>query len=189
MANILDQTRKKIKTYLKGIYGKNYTYMVLEIDNTFIVRRGSAAVHLSVLPLNKQDCLVRAMSYVVQGAKIGPKLLEYLMRLNSRQPVGAFGLIFDDTITYGHSINGAHLDQNELRTTVATVAYVADETDDLIRKIAGGMRAVDANASIIESAEGKEIASTKTAKKPAAKKPAPKKAVAKKPARKAPAKK
>jgi hypothetical protein len=172
MANIVASTQKKIKSYLKQIYGKNYSYMVLEIDDMFIIRRGSAAVHVSVMPLNKADCLVRAMAYVVQDAKIGPKILDYLMRLNSRQPVGAFGLMFDNTITYSHSINGAHLDINELRTTVATVAFVADETDDEIRKIAGGMRAVDANAAIIESVEETEvrIAEENAAEKAAAKK-------------------
>jgi hypothetical protein len=176
MANIVAQTQKKVKSYLKAIYKKNYSYMVLEIDDTFIVRRGSAAVHVSVIPLNKEDCLVRALAYVVQGAKLTPKLLDYLMRLNVRHPVGAFGLIFDNTITYGHSINGAHLDQNELRTTVATVAYVADEMDDAIRKLAGGMRAVDANAAVIESAEEAEVRiaeekkpARKLAKKPVAK--------------------
>jgi hypothetical protein len=173
MASIVAQTRKKVKSYLKTIYGKNYPYMVLEIDDTFIVRRGSAAVHLSVLPLTKEDCLVRALSYVVQGARITPKLLNHLMRLNVRQPVGAFGLMFDDTITFGHSINGAHLDQNELRMTVATVAYVADEMDDAIRKIAGGMRAVDANAAVIETAEeaqARAAEAKKPVKTPAAKK-------------------
>ena len=181
MANIVTQTHKKVKSYLKAIYGKTYSYVVLEIDDTFIIRRGSAAVHLSFLALNKDDCLVRAMSYVVQGARITPKLLDHLMRLNVRHPVGAFGLIFDDTITYSHSINGAHLDQNELRTTVATVAFVADEMDDVIRKIAGGMRAVDANAAIIGEAE--EIA-PETSKQPAAKKPAAKKIAGKSVAKK-----
>ncbi|MCB2206447.1 YbjN domain-containing protein [bacterium] len=144
MANIVTSTRVKVKRYLKEIYGRNYKNMVEEVEQSFIIRRGSAAVHVSVKPLSKNDCIVNALSYVVQGAKIGPKVLGLLMRRNATYPIGAYGLLFDDTIVFSHSIAGANLDPNELRTTIATVAFVADETDDEIRAMSGGLRAVDA---------------------------------------------
>ncbi|MBN1446840.1 MAG: YbjN domain-containing protein, partial [Bacteroidetes bacterium] len=128
MANIVNATRQKVKRYLKNIYGKNYRNIVEEVDESFVIRRGSATVHVTVKPLSKDDCIVDALSYVVQGAKIGPKLLGMLMRRNSTYPIGAYGLLFDDTIVFSHSIAGANLDPNELRTTIATVAFVADET-------------------------------------------------------------
>lgn len=145
MADIIKTTQKNVKKYLKEIYGRHYDAMVQEVDGSFIVRRGTAAVHVKVKPLSKDDCIVQAQSYVVQGAKIGPKLLTHLMRLNANNPIGAFGLGFDDTITFHHSITGANLDANELRVTVATVAFVADEHDEEIVKLAGGTRAVDGN--------------------------------------------
>ena len=184
MTKIVSDTRRKVKTFLKDIYGKNYQDIVQEIDDSFVVRRGSAAVHVRVKPLSKDDCMVQAVAYVVQGAKIGPKLLGYLMRMNATMPIGAYGLLFDDTIVFSHSIAGAHLDRNELRTTVATVAFVADESDDDIRRMAGGLRAVDAAAvvlghdgdtSITKAASGKSAA-----KKPAVNKKAPAAAAAKK---------
>jgi hypothetical protein len=170
MADIVKSTRNKVRTYLKTVFGKHYKDIVLEIDDVFVVRRGSAAVHVSVRPMGKTDTLVQAMAYVVQGAKITPRLLNYLMRLNAINQIGAFGLIFDDTITFSHAIAGAHLDANELRKTIGTVAYVADETDDEIRRLAGGKRAVDANA---------EIMCEDTAAEPAKKKAQAKKAPAK----------
>ena len=188
MASIVNSTRTKVKKYLREIYGRNYRNMVEEVEQSFIIRRGSAAVHVAVKPLSKNDCIVSTLSYVVQGAKIGPKILGMLMRRNATSPIGAFGLLFDDTIVFSHSIAGANLDPNELRTTIATVAFVADETDDEIRSIAGGLRAVDA-LGMIDPDDGatRTPRSRKTARKPAAKKPATKKPAAKKPAAKKPA--
>ena len=185
MANIVNVTRQQVKKYLREIYGKNYKNRVEEVDTSFVIRRGSATVHVSVKPLSKDDCIVNALSYVVQGAKIGPKLLGLLMRRNATYPIGAYGLLFDDTIVFSHSIAGANLDANELRTTIATVAFVADETDDEIREISGGLRAVDATGLL----DGDGVAKEKPARKRAAKKSAARTAATKKAARKTTAKK
>ncbi len=188
MASIVIATRKRVKSYLKEIYGKNYKNSVQEVDDSFVVRQGSAAVNIFVRPLSKEDCLVTSQAYVVQNAKIGPKILGMLMRLNATNPVGAFGLLFDDTIVFRHSISGANLDLNELRLNIRTVAFFADEYDDDIRKIAGGFRAVDAPSALTGDAQ--PAAAKGTARKQApAKKPAVKKAAAKAPAKKPAAKK
>lgn len=181
MASIVNATRTKIKSYLKEMYGRNYRNSVQEIDGSFVVRHGSAAVNIFIRPLTKDDCLVTSQAYVVQGGKIGPKLLNMLMRLNATNTVGAFGLLFDDTVVFRHSISGANVDLNEFRTSVRTVAFFADEYDDDILKLTGGYRAMDAQAMI---AEGDGKPATKKTKAPA------RKAAAKKaPAKKAPAKK
>ncbi len=191
MANIVNVTRQRVKKYLREIYGKNYKNLVEEIDKSFVIRRGSATVHVSVKPLSKDDCIVNALSYVVQGAKIGPKLLGLLMRRNATYPIGAYGLLFDDTVVFSHSIAGANLDANELRTTIATVAFVADETDDEIRKISGGLRAVDATGLLEGDGAPKKKPATRkrTAKKSATRKSATRKSATKKAARKTAAKK
>lgn len=173
MASIVNATRMKVKKYLKEIYGRNYSKSIQEVDDSFIIQQGSAAVNIFVRPLGEEDCLVTAQAYVIQGAKIGPKILGMLMRLNATNPIGAFGLLFDDTIIFRHSISGAALDLNELRLSIRTVVFFADEYDDRIRKIAGGTRAIDAEGLL-----GKGSA---RAKKVPAKKAAPRKAVPKKP--------
>ncbi len=165
MANIVAATQKKVKSYLKQIHGKNYPKIVQEINDSFVIRRGSAVVHVSVKSWGKDDCLVTALAYVVQNAKIGPKLLNYLMRRNAAEQIGAYGLLFDDTVVFSHSIAGANIDMNELRVTIGTVAYIADETDDEIRKIAGGLRAVDVNAKLFDQLVEKPAAK-KGKKKP-----------------------
>lgn len=190
MANIIAATRRTVKAYLKEIYGRNYKNKVLEIDGAFVVHQGSATVNISIKPLSKDDCLVNAMAYVVQGAKIGPKILGQLMRWNASNPIGAYGLLFDDTIVFSHSIAGANLDLNEFRHTIRTVAFVADETDDDIRAIAGGSRAVDAMGLMMDETPVKKRTAKKAptkkapAKKAAAKKSAVKKATTRKPAAK-----
>ncbi|MBE0646117.1 MAG: YbjN domain-containing protein [Bacteroidetes bacterium] len=181
MASIVIATRKRVKSYLKEIYGKNYKNNVQEVDDSFVIRHGSAAVNIFVRPLSKDDCLVTSQAYVVQGAKIGPKILGMLMRLNATNPIGAFGLLFDDTIVFRHSISGANLDLNELRTSIRTVAFFADEYDDDILKIAGGFRAVDAQPLIAGDAQP---AAKTSGKKAAPKKAAPKKAPVKTAAKK-----
>ncbi len=179
MADIQKATKAKVKTFLKTIYGKYYKDIVIEMDDAFVVRRGSAAVHVSIRPMGRDDCIVRAMSYVVTGAKITPRLMNYLMRLNYTNPIGAYGMMFDDTITFSHAIAGANLDMNELRKTIGTVAFIADETDDEIRRLAGGMRAVDANANIIGDQEAPKVEPAPTpAKKGSTTRKAPVKAPA-----------
>ncbi|MDX9758665.1 MAG: YbjN domain-containing protein [Bacteroidota bacterium] len=177
MASIVNATQKKVKAYLKEIYGKNYKTSVQEVDDAMVIHRGSAAITVFVRPLSKEDCLVTAQAYVVQGAKIGPKLLGMLMRLNATNPVGAFGMLFDDTIIFRHSISGANLDLNELRTSIRTVAFFADEYDDDIRKIAGGHRAIDARGLLGDDAPAPSKARGTTTKPAAAKKSVAKKAV------------
>lgn len=168
MASIVNATLKKVKGYLKEIYGKNYKTRVQEVDDSMVIHHGSAAITVFVRPLSKDDCLVTSQAYVVQGAKIGPKLLGMLMRLNATNPVGAFGMLFDDTIIFRHTISGANLDLNELRMSIRTVAFFADEYDDDIRKIAGGFRAVDAQGLLGESsvASAKPAAKAKPVAKP-----------------------
>jgi hypothetical protein len=179
MATILEVTKDKVQTYLQQIYGPNYDSTVVELDDSFIVRRGSAAVHVTITPLGSGDCIIRSMAYVVQGARLTPDLLLGLMRQNAKTWFGAFGIMFDNTIVYTHTIAGVNLNANELRKSVATVAFMADDSDDKIRRIAGGKRAVDANAAIMKDARPAPPKKEKPAPKKVVTKPAPKKVVTK----------
>ena len=190
MPTIVDATLQNIRALLKKIYGHNAPN-VSEVDKSFIITRGSAAVNVSVTMLNSNDCVVQALAYVVKGARITPELLAKLLHLNNSFPFGAFGLLSDDTITYSQRVAGANLDRNELELAIDWVAHVADETDDQIRAVAGGRRAVDADLSaLFYNAPVKKAPVVKKAapKKPAAKAPAPapKKAAVKKAAPKKP---
>ena len=68
---------------------------------------------------------------------------QFLLRKNAELHIGGFGLLFDDTIVFQHSIAGTNLDANELVTSVNTVAVIADYYDDEIVERSGGKRATD----------------------------------------------
>lgn len=201
MATIIDSTYDRVRQYLHAIYGARYEGAIIEYERSFIIRQGSAAVHVTIKPWHEEDCVVQALAYVVVGARINPELTGFLLRENTRTPFGGFGVLFDDTITFSHSITGANLDLNELRATVRHVAFMADEYDDMIRDIAGGYRAVDAGSLLMsepvvaarpaarpprKAAPKKKPAPKNLLRKPAkrAVKSAPKKKPVKKPARK-----
>lgn len=177
MSDIMTATWQKVRQYLKEIHGEMYDDVVQEVDDTFVVRRGSATVNLTVKPLSDDDCIVQALAYVVQGVNVTPSLLENLMRQNVKYPFGAFGLMFDNTITFSHRIAGAHLDKNELRTTIGTVGYVADEIDVEIREALAN--APQRKPAPKKNAPAKQVP-PKKAMKPMPKKAAAKKAPAKK---------
>jgi hypothetical protein len=60
--------------------------------------------------------------------------MEFLLRKNATLHFGAFGLAFDRTLVFSHSIAGRNLDYNELRATVETVGAIADYYDDHFRQ-------------------------------------------------------
>jgi hypothetical protein len=94
-----------------------------------------------VRPFTDEDSCVECSANVVIGAKITPDLMKFLLRKNTELHFGAFGLLFDDTITFAHSITGSNLDENELLTSLNSVATIADYYDDVIIEMAGGKRA------------------------------------------------
>ena len=91
----------------------------------------------------KNETIVECMSNVVTGANVTPEIMKFLLRKNAELHFGSFGLLFDDTITFSHAITGTNLDDNELITTLNSVAFISDYYDDVIVEMAGGKRASD----------------------------------------------
>lgn len=110
-------------------------------DGVFIVEEGSAIIQTVVRPWHSKDTVVHCFAYVVQGAEINATLMQYLLKKNTTLRFGAFGLTFDDTIIFSHSIAGANIDRNELQGTIETVARITDFYDDEIVTQFGGMTA------------------------------------------------
>jgi len=76
--------------------------------------------------------------------------MQFLLRKNAEMHFGAFGLLFDNTIIFQHSLAGKNIDDNELLTAVNAVAIIADHYDDEIVEIAGGRRSKDMAEEDIE---------------------------------------
>jgi|GEM_PF-514983 len=112
-------------------------------DGTFAIHHGSSQVLVVVRPFTAEEACVECIANVVTGAKINSELLRFLMRKNSELHYGAFGLMFDETITFAHSFSTSIMNEKELITTLEAVAIIADYYDDIIVDLAGGKRAMD----------------------------------------------
>lgn len=136
---LIDCTINKIENILKVKYPE-----YLQFDNgVFTITSGSTQVMILVRPFTNDDACIECSANVVYDATINNDLMKFLLRKNAELHFGAFGLLFDDTITFSHSISGANLDENELLNTLNAVATIADYYDDLIIAQNGGKRAGD----------------------------------------------
>lgn len=138
-AELINQTIEKVENILK-----THLPDYLNFGNgSFTIAFGSTQVMIIVRPFTSEDTSVECISNVVSGAHITNELMNFLLRKNAELHIGGFGLLFDDTIIYQHSIAGTNLDANELLTSIKAVAVIADHYDDEIVEMAGGKRAAD----------------------------------------------
>ena len=112
-------------------------------SGSFTLSQGSSQVMIIVRPFTHDETCVECLSHVVHNATITEDLMRFLLRKNSELHFGSFGLLFDGTISFQHSITGTNLDANELITTIRSVATISDYYDDIIVNSAGGKRAID----------------------------------------------
>ena len=136
---LLDSTLLKVTNLLSELYPDFLTFG----DGSFTISHGSTQVMIIVRPYTQTETCVECISHVVVGAKITEELTRFLLRKNAELHFGAFGLLFDDTIIFSHSITGTNMDPNELATTLNSVGIIADHYDDIIVDLAGGKRAID----------------------------------------------
>lgn len=139
MMQLIDQVNDKVRGYLK----ERFTDKFQEIEGRFLVPEGSAMIQVIVRPWKDDDVMVECLSYVVEDAQVNPELMRFLLRRNATIHFGAFGLLYDDTVIFSHSIAGANMNLNEFEASLRTVALIANHYDDEIIGMAGGKRAVD----------------------------------------------
>jgi len=136
---LIDKTIDNVQRFLDKFFPEHLSFG----NGNYTITRGSTQVMIIVRPFTDKETSVECISQVVTGAKITPEIMNFLLRKNAELHFGAFGLYFDNTITYSHAIAGTQLDDNELVTTLNAVAVIADHYDDKIVDIAGGKRATD----------------------------------------------
>jgi len=107
---------------------------------SFVLRRGSADVHVSVAALADR-AVVAVFSWVATGVTPSEELYRYLLTENANFVFGGFGLTTDNTVIYQHSVLGDSIDKEQLRASVRAVAGVADDYDDQITSRFGGSTA------------------------------------------------
>lgn len=136
---LIDTTINKVENILKQKFPDYIPFG----EGTFTIERGSTQVMVIVRPFTENDTVVECSSNVVTDSNVDNNIMKFLLRKNSEMHFGAFGLLFDNTIVFQHSLAGKNLDENELVTAVNAVAIIADYYDDEIVEIAGGKRAKD----------------------------------------------
>ncbi len=112
-----------------------------QIDKGFyVVRQGSAYVHLMVADWGDDRAIVRFVAQLARGVEMNPDLAMKLLRLNARMRFGAFGFVVDGgCVTFSHTLLGGEtLNSEELLATLRDVALVSDEYDDKVVAEAGG---------------------------------------------------
>lgn len=143
---LIDSTIDCVENILKEKFPEYISFG----NGTFTIQRGSTQVMILVRPFTENETCVEAVATVVVDANINPELSKFLLRKNAEIHFGAFGLLFDDTIVFQHTITGTNLDANELYTTINSVAIISDYFDDEIVQIAGGKRFADIDSNIFD---------------------------------------
>lgn len=136
---LIDQTIDRVNEILKEYFPDFLSFG----NGSYTISRGSTQVIIVVRPFTSEETCVECMANVVTGTDITMELMRFLLRKNAELHFGSFGLLFDDTITFSHSIAGTNLDANELTTTLNSVAVISDYYDDIIVDLSGGKRASD----------------------------------------------
>ena len=136
---LMDATIIKLNWLLKKLFPD----LLVFGNGQFTITYGSTQVMVVVRPYTENDTCIEFTSHVVTGADITPELMSFMLRKNAELHFGAFGLLFDNTISYSHTIIGSNLNSDELYLAVSTVAVIADYYDDIIVDMAGGKRALD----------------------------------------------
>jgi adenylate cyclase len=137
--HLIDETKLHVERILTDAYPD---YIAFE-DGSFAISKGSTRVIIMVRAFTGEDCIIECVAHVVSGATITPELMKFLLRKNAELHIGGFGLLFDDSIIFSHSITGATMDRGELISAIASCAIIADHYDDEIVQMAGGKRASD----------------------------------------------
>ncbi len=134
---------EKTTQLLEELLNKHFPEHLKFGNGTFTIQRGSSQIMIVVRPYTEDETCVEFYSNVVTDANITPELMHFLLRKNAELHFGAFGVIFDDTITFSHSILGSSLNEKSLKLILNTVAVISDHYDDIIVDLAGGKRASD----------------------------------------------
>ncbi len=109
-------------------------------DGGVCLRYGSAQVVVTVGVFDEDQTVVKVRADCVTGAKPSPELYMHVATLQTE--IGHLRALEEAdgtaTIYFTHGLMGEFLNPAELRMTVITVAYLADELDDGLAERFGG---------------------------------------------------
>ncbi len=131
---------ERVAGFLKELFGE---YCQADSEHPrFLFRMGSALVTIMVMPWS-DNAIVSTNSWVVTKVERTPALMQFLLDTNGRLVFEAFGMDQEGDVFLRHTIYGATVDKDELRTSIMGIASSADEFDDVIVSRFGGQKATD----------------------------------------------
>jgi hypothetical protein len=136
---LLDNVTQRVKECLDKAYPDYVEYG----NHKFTVEHGSTIVMVAIRSFTEDEACIECFAQVVTGCDINPSLMSYLLRKNAELHFGAFGMLFDHTVTFSHSITGSDMNEDEFLNSLKVVALISDYYDDRIVALAGGKRACD----------------------------------------------
>jgi len=139
MSKSITEVNSKLKLFFENNF-KDSTFFDAE---SFTITKGSTQVMVKANNITDEHVVIDLISHVVKDANVDDRLKNFLLRANSELKFGAFGLLFDDTITFQHSILANDFSEVDLKSSINAVASVADYYDDIIVEKSGGKRALD----------------------------------------------
>lgn len=120
----------------------------VEQGDVIVTRFSSALVHLSFSAWGTQN-LIHVHSEVLSN--LDPEVfrvaIEVVNELNRQSVFGRWVLHGGGSITLESDLLGDFLQEEELMTTLTTMARLADHHDDRLQSVLGGERAVDLGRS------------------------------------------
>ncbi len=134
---LIDRTIAKVEKILEDKFPNHLKFE----SGSYTISRGSVQVMTIVRPYTHNETCIEFIANLVTGATVDTELTNFLLRKNVELHFGSFGLLFDNTIVFSHSIAGTNLDDNEFVTTLNSIAVISDYYDDEIIRMAGGKRA------------------------------------------------
>lgn len=135
--DIINSARESIKGYLSRVDPDFQEYDT----GMFTFQEGSAIIGVTIRPWDDDSVVVEFSSQLVNGATLNDETLHWLMKTNVDIHFGAFGLLFDNSVVYSHSIPFEGLTEDTFAAVARTVAAIADHYDDEIVSVAGGQLA------------------------------------------------
>lgn len=109
----------------------------------WMIRQGSAVIHVTVVPWRDGMHLVKITSYVVRGPELLPTCLRFLLDENQTKAFGGFAVDSDGDIVFRQSLLAEFCEKDELKIVIGAVSFTADQMDDVITQRWGGRRATD----------------------------------------------
>ena len=139
----LDALRKQVEPVLVDAFGK---LPEQDADGDYLLPLGEVRVVVAPRAIPGGPCLVRVFAVTNVGVEVGPELGLFLARLNFGLMFGRFALDAEHrAIWFDETLVGDRLCEDSLRFTIHVVSTTADEWDDRLKQMFGGLTYLEAS--------------------------------------------